>query len=1436
MAPQSSRKSVRSWRNYRRQLARFVRPLCEQLEGRIAPALFNVQTPLAFTGLNNNGCVATGDLNKDGFMDAVLTNFGTDYSSGAGNSIAVLYGKSGGGFNKLNFPTGGTNVSFVTIADINGDTWLDVVASNANGQNTGSFTVFRNTGVSPQLSTLQQVGSPYSSFGNNASWVGLADVTGDGILDAIVAHFGKDDGNDNVVGQKVTIFAGNADTQGKGDFTFATSPTTTLAPEIQFIPTALAVADFNGDGKKDIAAAVPGVPPDFNQPQVEGVIYLFKGNGAGGFDNPTQVGTGGALPVNIQAADLNNDNKPDLIVANAGDPNATPEFTNDSVGVLFNVSSSETISFSPPNSLTANTYGTFAVAIADFDQDSDQDIAAINYGSQSLSPEAFVSVYLGNGQGSFSPASPGTYNTGTTIGGGQYLAVGTFDNNSSPDLIVAHASNLVGLLLNTSTAAPAVTINQGAGQADPTNGSSIVFDVVFSEGVTGFTNTDIDLSSSSLSGLSATVTQLTTSTYTVTVTGMTGTGTVVAKIPAGAATSIASGTASLASTSSDNQVTFDSVGPTVTINQAAGQADPTSVGPINFTVVFSENVTGFGSNDVDLSQSTLSGLTATVTQNTPSNYTVAVSGMSGEGVVIAKVVAGAATDAAGNSSAASTSTDNSVTFGNPTAPTVTINQGGSQPDPTKSSPIVFDVVFSEGVSGFTGSDIDFTGSSVGGLTANVTQLTPSTYTVSVTGMSGTGLVKASIPAGAATAISSGLNSVASTSNDNEVRFDFDAPTVTINQAAGQADPTSTGPILFTVVFSEDVTGFGNSDVDLSASSLSGLTATVTQNTPSNYTVSVSGMTGDGTVVAKVVAGAAADAAGNSSSASTSTDNSVRFDSLAPTVTINQASGQADPTAVPSISFDVKFSENVTGFTSADVSLNGSTVGGTLSVNVTGSLDTYVVTVTGMTTSGVVVATIPAGGAADGAGNTNLASTSSDNSVAFVNNGVIGFKEAEFQAIELDGTDIYQVTITVTRSGATGGEVSIDYNTADVVTGAHSGGSANGGQADYTPTSGRLTWANGVGGDQTFTVDILADAWNEGRERINLTLSNPQGSPGLGLTSAAIVIAPSDGQGPGTYIDSDGDLVKIKLGGRTGWLEAFRTDPDGNGAGPIELIMLHETLPDPLRPRASLAVKVKKSITSTDGGTVGIGAIVGPGLKAISAPKANLTMEGILLDGYVQSIKIGSILNGADIITLPTANPAQTTRIKAFGIGDGTVIDVGARLSSLNALSFGASLLTVPSVGAIKIRSDMKGDIDITGIGVPPTMRALGSLKVKGVVTGSDIFVDGHVGSVVVGAFRNSRLFAGYTGDDDGDGTFIQQSSVAKFKTTGGSDAFQNSRVIATYIGSATITALDPTNSGKFGFYADNRVSALTVVLPQKFVYDPNSSDPQGMGDFEVRIV
>jgi hypothetical protein len=114
-------------------------------------------------------------------------------------------------------------------------------------------------------------------------------------------------------------------------------------------------------------------------------------------------------------------------------------------------------------------------------------------------------------------------------------------------------------------------------------------------------------------------------------------------------------------------------------------------------------------------------------------------------------------------------------------------------------------------------------------------------------------------------------------NNSETTFDFEpvTPTVTINQATGQADPTSTSPINFTVTFSEPVTGFDSSDVTLSGTA--GATTAVVTGSGATYNVAVSGMTGSGTVTATVPSGAAAGSeSGAQNTASTSSDNTVTY--------------------------------------------------------------------------------------------------------------------------------------------------------------------------------------------------------------------------------------------------------------------------------------------------------------------------------------------------------------------------------------------------------------------------------------------------------------------------------------------------------------------------------------------------------------------------------
>ncbi|HZY08953.1 MAG TPA: Ig-like domain-containing protein, partial [Ilumatobacteraceae bacterium] len=403
---------------------------------------------------------------------------------------------------------------------------------------------------------------------------------------------------------------------------------------------------------------------------------------------------------------------------------------------------------------------------------------------------------------------------------------------------------------------------------------------------------------------------------------------------------------------------------------------------ILFSVVFSEPVTGFTAGDVSFVGSTAGGALLANVAGSAANYTVSVTGMTSSGNVVVTVPTAAAQDQAGNSSQAPAIVDNTVAFDN-VAPTVTVEQATAQADPTGASPIVFAVTFSEPVTGFSASDISFTGSTAGGSLIASVSGSGANYNISVTGTTTAGAVIASIPLGAAQD-TAGNSSLASTSVDNVVTFDNVAPSVVINQAATQLDPTSGTPVLFTVAFSEPVTGFSAGDVSLLDSTVGGALLASVTGSGANYTVSVSGMSGTGAVIARVSAGAAADAAGNASAASTSVDNAVTYLPTGPTVTINQGGLQPDPTGTAPITFNVAFSAPVSGFDGSDISFAGSTVGGSLTAGVSGTGASYTVTVTGMTGTGVVAASIPAGVAMDGANNLNQASTSIDNHVTFDN--------------------------------------------------------------------------------------------------------------------------------------------------------------------------------------------------------------------------------------------------------------------------------------------------------------------------------------------------------------------------------------------------------------------------------------------------------------------
>lgn len=190
-----------------------------------------------------------------------------------------------------------------------------------------------------------------------------------------------------------------------------------------------------------------------------------------------------------------------------------------------------------------------------------------------------------------------------------------------------------------------------------TNAASLSWTVTFEAPATGLTAANLALVNTGLTG--AAITGMSDSggnTWTVTASTGTGSGTLGLDL-----TSAAGLNAGLSNAPYNGPAyTIDRTPPTVTVEQAAGQTDPTTGSPINFTVVFSEPVTGFEAADV-LTGGTAGAATVTLT-GSGTTYNVAVHGMTRAGTVTVTIPAGAAQDAAANDSAASTSVDNTVTY------------------------------------------------------------------------------------------------------------------------------------------------------------------------------------------------------------------------------------------------------------------------------------------------------------------------------------------------------------------------------------------------------------------------------------------------------------------------------------------------------------------------------------------------------------------------------------------------------------------------------------------------------------------------------------------------------------------------------------------------------------------------------------------------------
>ena len=305
--------------------------------------------------------------------------------------------------------------------------------------------------VSGTTQTLSLLSPQVLSTSQNPNAVVVGDFNGDGILDVASA-----DGNyfDNLPGD-VAIWLGN------GDGTFTEGVTVTTGTQLR----SLAVGDFNGDGRLDLAvpdggssavdiwlgngdgtfAAASASPAtglypsavaiaDFNGDGVQdlvvagyfGTVTILLGNGDGTFTPTATSPATGTDPLSIAVGDLNGDGRPDLAIAydNGGNVASITILLGNGDGT-FSVAPSVP-SGSGPNSVVA----------ADFNGDGKLDLA-VGYGQQ-----LNVDIALGNGDGTFSPVTTMSLN-----GNALWMAVGDFNLDGKADLAVGSSGvNTVNVL------------------------------------------------------------------------------------------------------------------------------------------------------------------------------------------------------------------------------------------------------------------------------------------------------------------------------------------------------------------------------------------------------------------------------------------------------------------------------------------------------------------------------------------------------------------------------------------------------------------------------------------------------------------------------------------------------------------------------------------------------------------------------------------------------------------------------------------------------------------------------------------------------------------------------------------------------------------------------------------------------------------------------
>jgi uncharacterized protein (TIGR03437 family) len=237
------------------------------------------------SGFGSVWYVVAGDFNKDGKQDLAVA-LEAALGGAAVDSIGILLGNGDGTFATPVLYPSGQNPRWIGIGDFNNDKNLDLVTTNTHSANVSVFLGKGDGTFQPQLT---------SATADRPAFGAIGDFNHDGKADIAVNASGN---------PSVTVLL------GKGDGTFTTSQTITLQSGY---PDWITTADFDGDGKLDLAVSGAFSPPNTN---LNALVFLGKGDGT--FENPELFSSGSNFGAEqaIVTADFNGDGKPDLAVGN----------------------------------------------------------------------------------------------------------------------------------------------------------------------------------------------------------------------------------------------------------------------------------------------------------------------------------------------------------------------------------------------------------------------------------------------------------------------------------------------------------------------------------------------------------------------------------------------------------------------------------------------------------------------------------------------------------------------------------------------------------------------------------------------------------------------------------------------------------------------------------------------------------------------------------------------------------------------------------------------------------------------------------------------------------------------------------------------------------------------------------------------------------------